>query len=52
MTGVVELHIKSDPNAEAFYLKMGAVRTGQEVYMLLGKFRREVPLLVYPISLQ
>ena len=43
--GATELHIKSDPNAEAFYLKMGAVRTGVEVYELLGKIRREVPQL-------
>jgi GNAT superfamily N-acetyltransferase len=43
--GATELHIKSDPNAEPFYLKMGAVRTGVEVYELLGKFRREVPQL-------
>ncbi len=47
--GVTELRIKSDPNAESFYLKMGAVRTGLEVYELLGKFRREVPLLVYQL---
>lgn len=42
-----ELHIKSDPNAEPFYLKMGAVRTGLEAYDLLGKVRREVPQLGY-----
>ncbi len=48
--GVTELRIKSDPNAEPFYLKMGAVRTGVEVYDLLGKFRREVPLLAYQLS--
>jgi len=47
--GVTELRIKSDPNAEPFYLKMGAVRTGLEVYELLGKFHREVPLLVYKL---
>ena len=47
--GVTELQIKSDPNAEQFYLKMGAVRTGQEKYLLLGRFRREVPLLSYSI---
>jgi GNAT superfamily N-acetyltransferase len=45
--GVTELKIKADPNAEPFYLKMGAVRTGLEVYQLLGKVRREVPLMVY-----
>jgi len=45
--GAAELCIKSDPNAEPFYLKMGAVRTGLEVYELLGKIRREVPQLTY-----
>ena len=45
--GVAEVLINSDPNAELFYLKMGAVRIGQEVYQLPGAIRREVPLLVY-----
>ena len=45
----IELRIKSDPNAELFYLKMGAVRVGLEHYHLLGKIRREVPLLTYSI---
>ena len=44
---VTELRIKSDPNAESFYLRMGAVRVGLEKYRLLGKVRREVPLLAY-----
>ncbi len=47
--GIPELRIKSDPNAELFYLKMGAVRTGSDSYLLLGKFRREVPLLIYQL---
>ena len=47
--GATELLIKSDPHAEAFYLKMGAVRTGQEVYLLLGKIRRELPELTCPL---
>ena len=47
--GATELRIKSDPHAEAFYLKMGAVRTGQEVYLLLGKIRRELPELAYQL---
>ena len=47
--GATELRIKSDPNAEPFYLKMGAVRTGLEVYELLGKIRREVPQLSYQL---
>lgn len=42
-----ELRIKSDSKAEPFYRKMGAVRTGLEVYQLLGKIRREVPLLSF-----
>lgn len=46
-SGATGLHIKSDPNAEPFYLKMGAVRTGLEVYELPGKIRREVPQLLY-----
>jgi GNAT superfamily N-acetyltransferase len=45
--GATELRIKADPNAEPFYVKMGAVRTGLEAYDLLGKIRREVPLLSY-----
>jgi len=45
--GDTELRIKADPNAEPFYLKMGAVRVGLDVYYLLGKHRREVPLLRY-----
>ena len=47
--GVTELRIKCDPNAELFYLKMGAVRTGLEVYQHLGKIRRELPLLSYQL---
>lgn len=47
---VMELFINSDPNAEGFYLKMGAERIGQEVYFLPGAIRREVPRLVYPLS--
>lgn len=48
--GETELHIKSDPNAEPFYLKMGAVRTGPEVYRLLGKYPRKVPHLTYQVQ--
>ena len=47
--GATELQIRSDPHAESFYLKMGAVRTGLEVYQLLGKIPREVPHLTYTI---
>ena len=45
--GITQLFVSSDPNAEAFYLKMGATRIGQEIYQLPGGIRREVPLLVY-----
>jgi len=48
--GAPELRIKSDPNAEGFYLRMGAVRTGLDTYLLLGRFPREVPLLVFRLS--
>lgn len=44
---VTELFVNSDPNAEGFYLKMGAERIGQEVYFLPGGIQREVPRLVY-----
>ena len=47
--GVRELRINADPNAAPFYLKMGAVRIGQEVYFLPGGIRREIPLLIYSI---
>jgi GNAT superfamily N-acetyltransferase len=47
--GIAELRIKSDPNAEPFYLKMGAVRVDTEVYQLLGRHRREVPLMIYRV---
>ena len=50
LKGVSELRINSDPNAEAFYLKMGAVRIGQEIYELPGEIRREVPLSSYRIG--
>jgi GNAT superfamily N-acetyltransferase len=46
--GARALHIKADPNAEAFYRKMGAVRRDLEAYDLLGT-RRELPLMVYPL---
>ena len=48
--GVTELQIKADPNAEGFYLKMGAVRTGEEVYELPVRIRRVVPLLKFRIQ--
>lgn len=47
--GAKELHIKSDPNAEGFYQRMGARRAGEERYLLLGKYPRELPLLVIDV---
>ena len=47
---VRELFVSSDPNAEGFYLKMGAVRIGQEVYRLPGGIQREVPRLVFRLA--
>jgi len=48
--GQSELLINADPNAEAFYLRMGAARIGQEIYELPDRVRREVPLLRYIIQ--
>ncbi len=47
--GVRALHIKSDPNAEGFYRRMGARRVGEERYVLLEKHPRELPLLVIDV---
>ena len=50
--GAKEIQIESDPNAEGFYLKMGARRSGETVSTIDGK-PRSVPRLVfrvYPIS--
>jgi GNAT superfamily N-acetyltransferase len=48
--GCRELEIESDPNAEEFYLHMGAHRIGVTVKDLDGQ-RRELPVLIYTISL-
>lgn len=37
--GVYNLKIESDPNAQAFYEKMGAVKTGEHQYELEGQPR-------------
>ncbi len=47
---IARLHIRSDPNAEGFYLRMGAERIGVEAYVLLGKIHRELPLLVCEVN--
>jgi hypothetical protein len=36
--------IEADPNAEGFYLRMGARRTGEVVYQLDGR-ERVLPLM-------
>lgn len=41
--GAKELLIKAAPNAEAFYLKMGATRARVETYFLFGEVQRELP---------
>lgn len=48
-SGAEVLHIKSDPNAEGFYRRMGARRVGEERYLLLGRHPRELPLLVIDV---
>ncbi len=46
--GFRSLHIESDPNAEGFYLRMGARRVGMNM-MQLDKQHRELPLLIYEV---
>jgi ribosomal protein S18 acetylase RimI-like enzyme len=43
--GFSEIDIESDPNAEGFYLRLGAQRTGTKVQHVAGQ-RRELPLLI------
>jgi GNAT superfamily N-acetyltransferase len=47
--GVERLEIESDPNAEAFYHKMGAETIGEVTYELEG-MPRSLPLLAYHIG--
>jgi GNAT superfamily N-acetyltransferase len=47
--GCKELEIESDPNAEGFYLHMGAHRVGATIKELDGQ-RRELPVLIYEIA--
>lgn len=44
--GAAEIHIESDPNAEGFYLKMGARRSGEVASTIDGR-PRPVPHLVF-----
>ena len=46
--GAQTVAIESDPNAEGFYLRMGARRAGERAYDLEGQ-RRELPILVVDI---
>jgi GNAT superfamily N-acetyltransferase len=46
--GVAVMEISSDPNAEGFYLKMGARRVGEVVSEIEGS-RRALPRLVFDI---
>ncbi|MFZ1218664.1 MAG: GNAT family N-acetyltransferase [Chthoniobacterales bacterium] len=48
--GFDSIKIEADPNAEGFYKRMGARRTGTNVTQIEGE-RRELPLLEYAISL-
>lgn len=46
--GFRAIKIEADPNAEGFYVRMGANRVGTQVTEIEGE-RRELPLLVYPL---
>jgi GNAT superfamily N-acetyltransferase len=43
------LKIEADPNAEGFYVRMGAQRVGEAVTNIEGQ-RRELPLLLYDLA--
>ncbi len=43
--GASSVRIEADPNAEGFYLRMGAKRTGENVYEIEGH-RRALPLMM------
>ncbi|HYJ06103.1 MAG TPA: GNAT family N-acetyltransferase [Chthoniobacterales bacterium] len=47
--GFSAFQIEADPNAEPFYLHMGAKRVGISVTEIEGE-RRELPLLIYELS--
>lgn len=47
--GATALAITADPNAEGFYLRMGARRVGEKRYLLEGR-PRVLPLLVCDIA--
>ena len=47
--GASAVAIEADPNAEGFYLRMGARRVGESVYEIEGR-KRKLPLLTVEIS--
>jgi GNAT superfamily N-acetyltransferase len=47
--GFHALEIESDPNAEGFYLRMGARRVGSN-FREVEKVRRELPVLIYDFN--
>jgi GNAT superfamily N-acetyltransferase len=47
--GFHSMKIEADPNAEAFYKRMGAVRAGTARSEICGK-RRELPLMEYQLE--
>jgi GNAT superfamily N-acetyltransferase len=49
LRGAKHVEIESDPNAEGFYLRMGARRAGENVYEIEGQ-RRVLPRMVVEIA--
>lgn len=47
--GAKSVKIEADPNAEGFYLRMGARRVGENVYEIEGQ-RRVLPLMAVDLS--
>lgn len=47
--GASAVEIEADPNAEGFYLRMGARRVGENVYEIEGR-RRVLPLMAVELS--
>ena len=47
--GFHEIEIESDPNAEGFYLRMGASRIGLQIRETQGH-RRKLPVLIYQMN--
>lgn len=46
-SGAERLEIIADPNAEGFYLRMGAEKSGESVYILQGQERRLPRMIIY-----